>query len=169
MLLRFPVRDDLGLLSSTQDPSLRQKNGSGQDYPERGALCKFLRLNVATCEATLFQILLVVVLGGIEGHGRNDLSRDGLGVNARFFQFLFEALGLLLLLVRMKKDRGAILRAPVWTLAIDLGRIVVFKEHFQQLRITQFGGIELNFDGFGMTGAVGADIFIGRVKKVTGL
>ncbi len=68
-----------------------------------------------------------------------------------------------LLLGRMKENRGAVLRAPVRALAVHLRGIVVLPENFQQVGIADFGGIEFDFHGFGVAGAVGADFFIGRI------
>src|SRR5579863_109373 len=64
----------------------------------------------------------------------------------------------------MKKDRRAILRTPVRPLPVELRGIVILPEHFEQLVIRKLRGIVLDFDRFGMASAVGADVFIARIR-----
>src|SRR5579863_10401245 len=61
----------------------------------------------------------------------------------------------------MVKDGGAVLRAPVGALAVELSGVVVLPENFQQVGVVDLDGVEFDFDGFGMAGAIGADIFVG--------
>ncbi len=87
-----------------------------------------LGLDVAASQATLLQILLVIVLGLVERLGRNDLRHNRLAEAARSFQRLFRGLGLGFLLRRVKEDRRAVLRSPVGALAVELRRIVILPE-----------------------------------------
>ena len=48
-----------------------------------------LRLDVAAGQTFFLQILLVVVLGFVESHGRNNLCGNGLRETVRLFQRLF--------------------------------------------------------------------------------
>ena len=63
----------------------------------------------------------------------------------------------------MKENRGAVLRAPIGPLAVDLRGIVVLPENFQQIVVRDFRGIVFHFDRFGVAGAIGANFFIGGV------
>jgi len=125
-----------------------------------------LGIDMAAGQAALFQILLVVVFRGVKRNRRDNLRRDRFGIAVRLLQRLFRSLGLRLLLGRMEKNRGAVLRTPVRALAVDLGGIVVFPENFQQVGIGDFGGIELDFDGFGVARAIGTDFLIGWVFRL---
>src|ERR1700730_2009530 len=66
----------------------------------------------------------------------------------------------------MKKKRRAGLRSLVRTLAVELGGIVVFPEYFQQFLVGKFRRIVLHFDGFGVAGAVAADVLVSRIGEV---
>src|SRR5579864_5041122 len=90
-----------------------------------------LGIDVATGQAALLQILLVIVLGRIKRYSRDDLGCNRLGVTMRRFECFFRGLSLRLLLRGMKEDRGAVLRAPVLALAVHLRGIVVLPENFQ--------------------------------------
>jgi hypothetical protein len=126
-----------------------------------------LRFNVATGQATLLQILLVIVLSRIELHRGDDLRRNRLGVAMGFLQSLLRGLRGRLLLGRVEKDGGAILRAPIRTLPVDLRGVVILPENFQQLAEAHLGRIEVYFHGFGMPGAVGADFFVRGVVSLS--
>jgi hypothetical protein len=67
----------------------------------------------------------------------------------------------------MEKDRRAILCAPVRALAVQLRGIVIFPENLEQIFVANLGGIELDFHSLGVTGAVGADIFVGRIVHLS--
>src|SRR5208282_6564963 len=110
--------------------------------------------------AALFQILLVVVLRGKERHGGNDLGDDRLGVAVRLLDRFFRGLRRGLLGRRVEEDGGAILRAPVRALAVELRGIVVLPENFEQVGVANLGGIEINFYGLGVAGAIGANFFV---------
>src|SRR5579859_4104289 len=123
-------------------------------------------LNVATGQAALFQILLVILFRRIERDCWYDLGRNGLGIAMRLFQRLLRGQRFFLLLGGMEEDGGTILRAPVGTLAVHLGRVVILPKDLQQIGITDFRRIELDFDRFGVARAVGANFLIGRVLGV---
>jgi len=78
--------------------------------------------------AALFEIALVVFLRAMEGAGRSDLRRDG---PAKFAAILCRGLRFFrrgLLLRRMEKDRGSVLRAEVRALTVHLRRVVHLPE-----------------------------------------
>src|SRR5579884_1026773 len=63
----------------------------------------------------------------------------------------------------MEEDDGAVLCAPVRPLAIELGGIVQGEECLKQLLIADPRGIEGQFYNFGVSGLVGADVFVCRL------
>src|SRR5580658_9474500 len=90
---------------------------------------RLLRLDMAAGHATLLQILLVIVLGGEERHCGEDLGGYRLRVAMRFLQRLLGGLRGGLLFPRVKEDGGAVLCAPVRTLAVELRGVVVFPKN----------------------------------------
>ena len=92
----------------------RSDRTSGALAPTSGS-----SLDVAGRQSALFQILLVVVLGGMERHCRHDLGHDRLLEAARLLQLLFGQLGFAFLLRSVKEDRGTVLRSVVgpWRLS----------------------------------------------------
>jgi hypothetical protein len=124
--------------------------------------------DVAAGLATLLQIFLVVLLGAPERLSGLNLGDDAPGkVVARSCELLDLGLGLLLLLGGMEEDGGAILRAPIGTLAIRRSGIVEIEERVQNLFVADFFGIELQLDYFGVAGLISADVFVGRLVEGT--
>src|SRR5262245_17087688 len=115
----------------------------------------------------LVQVLLVVVLGVVEGTGRRDLGGDV--AVPRGAQLLLEHLpggfGRGLLLVAEGIDRGAVLGPDVVALAHALGRIVVLPEDAQHLLVAGLGRVEHDEDGLGVPGAPRADLLVGGVGR----
>src|SRR3982074_1001471 len=66
----------------------------------------------------------------------------------------------------MKEDCRAVLRSIVRTLAVELGGIVVFPKYLQQFLVGKFRRIVLHFDGFGVAGAVAANVLVSRIGEV---
>jgi len=87
---------------------------------------------VAAGQAPLLQILLVIFLGGIELYGGHNLGHDRLGVAMRLIERFLRGLGLRRLFRGMEEDGGTILCAPVRTLTVQLGGIVVLPEDFER-------------------------------------
>src|ERR1700683_1001505 len=114
-----------------------------------------LSFDVATGHAALFQILLVIVLGGIERDRGDDLRGNWFGVTMRFFERFFRGLRLGLLLRRVVEDGGAVLRAPVRALAVELRGVVILPENFQQVGVANLRGIEFHFYRLGVAGTIG--------------
>ena len=118
---------------------------------------------MAARETLLLQILLVVVLGFVEGHGGNNLSCDGLAETVGLFERFFGGAGGGFLLWGGEENGGAILAAVIRALTVDLGGIVVLPEHFEQLFVGQLGRVVGDFYCFSVASAVGADFFVGGV------
>src|SRR5689334_13095289 len=66
----------------------------------------------------------------------------------------------------MIEDRRAVLAAEVEALAVSGGRIVNPPELLEQFRVADLGRVEPHLDRLGVTGAVPADPFVGRVGDV---
>ena len=66
----------------------------------------------------------------------------------------------------MEKDGRPVLRAPVRPLAVELRGIMVLPEDFQEVFVANLRGIIVDFDRLGVTGAVGANLLIGRIVGV---
>src|SRR4051812_14888041 len=85
--------------------------------------------DLAGGETALLQILLMVVLGDVEGFGGDDLRHDGTAILLLGLQALLGCLRGGLLLRRVVEDDRAILVAHVWPLPVELGRVVVLPEN----------------------------------------
>lgn len=105
------------------------------------------------------EVVLVVGLGRPEGGRLGDLGDDGIGVGTG--QFGDHGLGRRLLLHRMPKDGGSVLRADIVALAVEGGRVVDGEEDGEQVGVADHGRIETDLHGFGVTSAAGADLFVG--------
>src|ERR1035437_1007452 len=116
---------------------------------------------MAACLAALFEVALMIILCAPEGLRGLDLCNDRLRFEAALSGKLLNLrAGLRLLLGRMVEDGRAVLRAPVWALAVEGGGIVKGKEGIEQLLEAHLGGVEVHLDHLGMTGLVGADILV---------
>ena len=109
----------------------------------------------------------MVVLGFVESDGGNNLRHDGAAELSCFFAFLPGSSRGLLLLRRMEKNCRAVLRAEIRALPVQLRGIVVLPENVQQVFIRDFGGIVLDFNRFGVTGPIAANVFIGWILRVS--
>src|SRR5919108_73496 len=118
--------------------------------------------------AALLEVLLVVVLGLVEGRRRLDLRHDR-RAPVRLLARLRAQRELLLLLVVEEDDR-AVLVADVPSLAVELRRIVLVPEDVEQLFVSDELRVEGHFDDLGMPGRVRADIFVRRIlERATGV
>ncbi len=114
--------------------------------------------------SALREVLLVILFRAPERGGGNDLGDNRSAEPAGFLKPRLERLGLGFLLVVVIEDSGAVLVADVRSLAVQGCRIMVRPEDFQQSRIGRDGGVELDFDDFGVAGVMGADRFVGGVR-----
>src|ERR1700722_8612039 len=110
--------------------------------------------------AALFEIALVVFLGAPERAGRRDFRGDGAAQLAPGFEGLLGLFRRGFLLRRMKKYRGAILRAIIGSLAVHLRRIVDGPENVQQFVVADLLGIKRDLHDFGMAGRVRTDFLV---------
>ena len=67
----------------------------------------------------------------------------------------------------MEEDRRTVLASVIRALAVQLRGIVVLPEDIEQLFIIDLGRIVFNLDCLGVSGAVAANVFVGRVRKLS--
>src|SRR5919197_4190908 len=108
--------------------------------------------SVADRTALLLEVLLVVVLGLVEGGRGDDLGRDALREPRLHLGLRGERL--LLLLRRVEEDRGAVLAADVRALAVPLSGVVRAPEEVEQLLVGDDRRIELDLHRLGVAGGV---------------
>src|SRR5438309_11446639 len=118
---------------------------------------------MASGKPTLFQILLVVVLGGIESCRRNDLGNHRLAILPGFVQTFLRELRRRFLLRTVKENGRPVLRTPVGSLAVELGGIVILPKDFQQLLVRNFRPIVLHLNRFRVPGVVVTHVLVGWV------
>lgn len=106
-------------------------------------------------------VILVIVFCGVEEARGLELGDD---FEPPLFEQCDELFGCLLLRFCQIKDRRAVLLSDVGSLPIFLGWIVDFKEGTSEGLVGGLVGIEEDFDGFGMTGVAGADLFVGGLS-----
>src|SRR6185437_2356450 len=116
----------------------------------------------------LRQVLLVIILGVVEGRRIGDLGggRAAYKTRERLLKGITRGLGAATLLGARGIDRRAVLRADVVALAHALGRVVALPEGLEQRVVADDARIEDDQHGLGMAGEAGADFLIGGVGRV---
>src|SRR5258708_20469200 len=114
--------------------------------------------------AALLQVLLVVVLGSVEGGRRDDLGDDRAAEGPPALQLPLRVQGRRLLLGIVKEDRRAVLRADVRSLAIRGRGIVILPEDPQQVLVGGALGVVLHLHRLPLAGAAGPHVLIGGVR-----
>src|SRR6266481_4330506 len=108
-------------------------------------------------------VVLVVSLGGIKGFQRDHLSHDGMRENFGFFQLRDVRLGDSLLLIVLIENGRAILAAGVWSLMVQLRRIVRDGEKdSKKLSVGDLRGIVVDLHRFRVASVTVADYFVFR-------
>ncbi len=79
------------------------------------------------------------------------------------------SLGLLLLLGGVEEDGGAILRAPVRSLAVWRGGVVEVEKGVKDLVVADLFWIEVQLDYLGVASLIGADVFVGGLVELASL
>jgi hypothetical protein len=121
---------------------------------------------MATGHTALFEVALVVFLRWVELAGGSDFGCDRLAVPLAGLKIGFGLFGDGFLLWRVSENGRTVLLAKVRSLAIDLSGIVHVPEGVDERFVFDFGWIKGDLDDFGMTGLVGADIFVRRIFGV---
>src|ERR1019366_6306892 len=106
------------------------------------------------------------LLGAPEGLCRFHPGDNPLGFEASIGRKLFDfGLGLRFLLWRVEEDGRAVLRAPIWPLAVQRGGIVKRKERVQQLIKAHLLRVEVQFHHFRVSGLVRAHVLVGGLLQ----
>jgi len=125
---------------------------------------------MAACLAALFKVALVVFFRAPEGLGRFHFGHNAFWFEDALLGKLFDLCkGLGFLLRRVKEDGGAVLRAPVRSLAVEGGGIVQGEEGVKDLVVGDARRVEVEFDNFRVTRAVCANVFVGGPVELTAL
>src|SRR6478672_9582645 len=98
-----------------------------------GTTGKSLLTDVAGGEAALFEVLLVVILGGVELGGGGDFGDYRPAIFVAVFEFGLGGEGGSLLLGGSVKDGRPVLGADVRALAVEGGGVVVLPEGFEKV------------------------------------
>src|SRR5438876_9015807 len=67
----------------------------------------------------------------------------------------------------MKENCRAVLRAEVWPLAVNLGRVMRLPERIEQLFVTHFRRVERNLHHFCVPSFIRANIFVARIRLLS--
>ena len=120
--------------------------------------------HVAVAAGMHIEVVLVIVLGGIEVAERFDLDGHCFSDGGGEFGFLGHehrtqvGIGVV--------DAGAILRPHVTALTVHAGRIDGAEEELHEEREGKALRVVFHFDGLGKTGVVAAHLFVGGVFRV---
>src|SRR5580700_2194794 len=106
------------------------------------------------------KVLLVVLLGIPECRRGNDLGDDRTPVASRLLQPPLRRQRGCLLLRRVEEDHRPVVVADVWTLAVELGRIVVHPEDVEERVVAHPGGVVRDLDSLGVPGAMRANVLV---------
>ena len=118
-------------------------------------------------QGIFFVIGLVIIFGLIKFRHRDDFGCDGFVKPTGCFKFSFGLLGQTFLIFIMIKYRRSILGASVDTLSTGIGGVHMSPENIEQLAVRNFLRIVNHLHRFGMAGAAGGYLFIGRVFPLT--
>ena len=105
-------------------------------------------------------VVLVVVLGAVEGFEGNDLGDDAVLPGVGGVELCDVGFGDALLVVVGVEDGGAVGGAGVGALAVEGGGVVDGEEDAEELAVGEARGIVDDFDGFGVVGGLGADVVV---------
>jgi hypothetical protein len=117
-------------------------------------------------EGVIVRVVLMVILGSIKPLERRDLGNDRPGKYFRLIELRNIGVGNAPLAVIHVEDCGAIRRAHIGPLAVELRGIVSErKEDAQQCAVGNSRGIVDNLDRFCMTGGLRRDLIVGGSRR----
>lgn len=114
-------------------------------------------------QTALFKIPLMIFLGPPEGRRRFDCRDDRAPEATGFLQIFLLCLRCAFLFRGVEEDRGAVLRSDIRSLPVQRRGVVVGKKYVQKCVIGNPCRVEAHLDDFGVSGAIRADLLIGRV------
>ncbi len=135
-------------------------------YPVRALwifLKRFLRefqVYVTIAAGILFEVILVVALGGVERACGADLGDDRLVVGAGDVETSHHGERDFPLLCADGKDGRTVLASDIVALAVFRRRVVHAEKVQEQFPVADDRGIERNADGFRVSGFTGTDFFV---------
>ena len=109
----------------------------------------------------------MVILGQVEFVEGSHLRHDRTIPDVLAIQLVDDFLRDRLLLIVMIKDRRAVLRARVVTLAVERGRVVDHEEHIQDFLEGDDLRVERYLHHLGVTGRPGAHLLVARVGHLS--
>ena len=112
-----------------------------------------------------FVIPLVILFGRIKSADRPDMRTNRLRITASRFQALHHLPSRLFLFRRVEKNNRTVLRSEIDSLPIWCRGIMGIPENFQQVFVGNNRRIESDLHNLRMTGGVGADLFVGRIRN----
>ena len=110
----------------------------------------------------LIQIVLVVILGRVEGHHLSDLSG---GMIAHLHQFTEDLECDVALRDVIEPDAGEILRPDVDALSVGLLKVMDLEEVFDQGFVRDYGGIVIHANGLQMAREASFYLFIAGIVE----
>ena len=110
-----------------------------------------------------FKIVLVIIFSGVKLCDWDNRGGDRFGELAGLFEVGFGCAGELFLRSIREKDGAPVLGTNVGALPVERGGIVVVPEDVEELGVGDLFRIVSDADGFGVAGAVGADVLVGRI------
>lgn len=119
----------------------------------------------------VLQVVLVVVLGGVETLQRNDLCDDGLRINLRGAELGNIGFSDFLLFIAEIENRGAVLGTVVRALTVEFSGVVADgKEKHQDLAVGNLRRVEDDFHRFSVARGAGADfVVVGGASGAAGV
>ena len=115
----------------------------------------------------LFVIPLVIFFGRIKSADRSDTCANRLRIPALRFHTLHHLPSCLFLFRRVEKNDRTVLRSDIDALPIGRRGIMGTPENFQQIFVGNDRRVESDLHDLCVTGAVGADLFVGRIRNAT--
>ena len=107
----------------------------------------------------------MVIFGPVEVGSRNNHGGDGPGELTGFFELGFGFLRGFFLFAGGEEDGAPVLGTNVGALPVQHGGVVVFPKNVEELGVGDVGRVVGDADGFGVAGAVGADVPVGWVLR----
>jgi len=108
----------------------------------------------------------MISLSRVESRKRLQRRRDRARPAPGFIDHIDHLLGRRLLFVIGVKNRRSVLRADVVALAVERGRIMQLEKQVEQFLERHFGRIVIDAHGFGVAGASGFHVLIGRIVEL---
>lgn len=141
-----------GLLGDEVGELLAELRDLGGDHELAVALTRIAR-----------EVLLVVILGGVEGLEREDLRHHRVRPELLGFELTDDFQRCRLLFGQGGEDGGAVLRADIIALAVEGGGVVNGEEDVQKVGVRDLGGVEGDAHHLSVTGMPGTHLLVSGI------